>query len=143
LVLRAALSPALYAVLIWAHMLAGSARAQSSSAGAVEQMSLPGGIRGAVASINDRVTPDRSQFLLEFIRRTYNRPPIIKNAARDAALQALLGQFDRSNGSVSGAPEMVPLPLAQSVWIKTVFAGRESPHTLAGAILRSRGAALL
>ena len=156
--LRAQLSPALRAILISATVLAGPAQAQDTAAGAsgarserggsdapgaIHHMPFPGGLRGALASINDRVPPDRSQFLLEFIRRTYNSPPGVENIQRDATLQSLLAQLDRSNGSPSAPEETVPLPLPASLWIDAVFGGRETPQTLARAILRSRDAALL
>jgi hypothetical protein len=143
-VLRAPLSSALHAVLIGVATLAAPASAQTAApSGALQHMPLPGGLEGALASINDRVPADRSQFLLEVIRRTHNRPATVKSAARDTLLQSLLLQLDRANQSLSDADETVPLPLSPSVWIETVFAGRESPRSLANAILRSRGPALL
>ena len=142
--LRALLPLALHAVLIGVALLAGPAAAQDvAPSGALQQMPLPGGLEGALASINDRVRPDRGQFLLEVIRRTYNRPPTVKNTPRDTLLQSLLLQLDRSSQSPSDSDAAIPLPMPPSVWIETVFGGRETPRTLASAILRSRGPALL
>ena len=104
---------------------------------------FPVACAGRPRSINDRGRLDRSQFLLDLIRRSYNRPLLIKNAQRDATLQRLAAQLDRPQGSVAGPVETVPLPLPASVWTDVVFAGRERPETLASAIVRSRGPALL
>ncbi len=94
-------------------------------------------------ALDDRVTPDRSQFLLEFIRRNHNRPLTIKNHHRDTSLHALLTLFDRGRVGAAISDETLPLPLSPDVWITHVFSGRESPNTLLGAIVRSRSASWL
>ena len=131
------------AVLLGATLLAGSARAQAPAVpGAVAEAPLPGGLRAALEAIDDRVPADRSQFLLEFIRRFHNRPVTIRSAERDHALRALLDQLGRSTGGPSNAQvDTVPLPLSPSAWIAAGI-GRD-PRELVGDILRSRGHALL
>ena len=72
--LRVALPPVLQ-VLLAVSVVAGSARAQTTDAsGELSKISLPGSLRDALVAADDRVPGDRSQFLLEFIRRTYNTP---------------------------------------------------------------------
>ena len=44
---------------------------------------LPGGIRAALAAVGDRGTPDRAQFLSEFIRRMYDTPLGLKGDTRE------------------------------------------------------------
>ena len=66
---------------------------------------FPGGLKAALAAIDDRATPDRSQFLLEFIRRTYDTPLILKDDQRAATLHALLAELDRATGQIpAGEP---------------------------------------
>jgi hypothetical protein len=142
-VLRALPFPAV-AVFVIGLGLASSARAQDAAAtGSLSAIPLPGGIDAALATLGDRVAPDRSQFLLEFIRRTYNRPLTIKNHHRQAVMQSLVAHFERSSITAAPALETVPLPLPTNVWIDAVFQGKETPRTLVSAILRTRGAALL
>ena len=143
MLLRGLLFPAVVAAVIGVS-LAGAAHAQVAEArGTLSAIAIPGGIRSALAVLGDRVPPDRSQFLLEFIRRTYNRPLTIKNHHREAAIQSLVGHFERSRVALTTPVETVPLPLSTDVWIDAVFRGRETPDTLVSAILRTRGAALL
>lgn len=145
--LRAPLSPACLVVLIATIVLAGTARAQSvATFDSVHEMALPGGLQQVLATTGESVVPDRSQFLVDFIRRTYNRPLTPRNRGRDATLQSLLAGLDASNGSngsAAGPVETLPLPLPAAVWIDAVFGGRETPETLVSALLRSRGPALL
>ena len=143
--------------------------AQSASeAGALGEMPLPGGLRGALAAIDDRAAADRSQFLLDFIRRSYDTPIRVKSDPRDPPLRALLARLDPSNqtaggpfdaltasgpsvahpgnGTLNGAavsPATLPLPLPAAIWIDVVFRGRATPQTLSAAIVRSRNASLL
>jgi hypothetical protein len=127
-------------------------------------MSVPGGLKAALAAIDDRAAPDRSQFLLEFIRRTYDMPVIARNDPRETARQALLARLDlagrqefapaasasagpSSNGAGGAAaavsPETLPLPLTAALWIDAVFGGRATPQTLVASIAGSRDASLL
>ncbi|HEV3486050.1 MAG TPA: hypothetical protein VG106_11630, partial [Vicinamibacterales bacterium] len=111
------------------------------------EVPLPGGLHAALAAVDDRVQPDRSHFLLEFIRRTYASGPGTKQDARDAGLRALLLHLEvaaRPTAIVAGAaPETLPLPLTPAHWIDIVFSGRATPQTLVAEIVRSRGPALL
>ncbi|HZB26663.1 MAG TPA: hypothetical protein VE379_11050, partial [Vicinamibacterales bacterium] len=141
--MRPTFHPALCAALIVAGAPGGSARAQDSLApGAVQTIAIRGGLQAAVTAIGERVPADRSQFLLEFIRRTYNRPRVVPNDGRDVALDALL-QYLGPAGGASGATETLPLPLSPALWIESVFNRRETPDGLLAAILRSRGPSLL
>jgi hypothetical protein len=140
--------PGLHAALVVATMLVGPVlHAQTTDhPGALFEMPLPGGLRAALATIDDRVPPDRSQFLLEFIRRSYNTPVVVNNDRRAAVLQLLLAHLDahgQTLSGLSGAPETLPLPMPPKVWLDVVFGGRALPQSLATEILRSRNAALL
>jgi hypothetical protein len=108
-------------------------------------VALPGGLRAALAAVDDRAAPDHSQFLLEFIRRSYDAPHGAKGDENEAVLQGLLARLDQP--SLPSSPpdpwEALPLPLPAALWIDAVFGGRATPQTLVGAILRSRNAALL
>ncbi len=134
--------------------------------GALSEISVPGGLKAALAAIDDRAAPDRSQFLLEFIRRTYDTPLILKDDQRAAVLRALLAELDRATGqtptgntapagpagpgveAVDGrsaspsADDVLPLPLTPSIWIDVVFGGRATTRTLVRSILASREASL-
>jgi hypothetical protein len=145
------------------------ARAQMPSApGAVGEMPLPGGLPAALAALDDRAAPDRSQFLLDFIRRFYDAPIRVKSDPRDSALRALLAHLGRSNQHADGPtelapasgpstasrtddgpkadpiqPDTLPLPLPAAIWTDVVFHGRATPQTLVASIAASRGASLL
>lgn len=141
--LRVPFSRACLAVLFAVIPLAGPARAQSAaSPGGVHDMALPGGFQQVLATSGEGATLDRSEFLVDFIRRTHNRPPGPKQADLDA-LQSLPGGNGGSNGLAAPGDETLPLPLPAATWIDTVFGGRETRETLLGAIMRSRGPALL
>ena len=138
--LRTRLSSALHAIFLSLIVLVGSARAQSAGVPTtVSDMPLPGGLRGALAAIGDHTAPDRAQFLVEFIRRTYDTPFGPRSDPREVVVQSLLAQL-KAGGATS---ETLPLPLTPRVWIDVVFGGQATPETLVGAILQSRGAALL
>ena len=128
-------------------VVAGSARAQTADdAGGLSLVSLPGSLRQALEATEDRVPGDRSQFLLELIRRIYNTPLAVKNLRRDAVLQSALAFLDPSGKSANGGSDpaaTVPLPLPAATWIDVVFGGRASEATLPRDILQSRGASLL
>jgi hypothetical protein len=145
------------------------ARAQMPAApGAVGEMPLPGGLPAALAALDDRAAPDRSQFLLDFIRRFYDAPIRMKSDPRESALRALLAHLGRSNQHADGPtelapaagpsaaartddgpkadpihPDTLPLPLPAAIWTDVVFQGRATPQTLVASIAASRGASLL
>lgn len=123
-------------------VVASAARAQSPDPGVISEMPLPGGLRAALAVVDDRVAPDHSLFLLEFIRRSYDAPHGPKGDDRTASLQSLLARLD---ATATGAPstETLPLPLTPGIWIDAVFGGRATPETLLASILRNRNASLL
>ncbi len=144
-VLRAG-GTALQAGLIGAVLVAGRVYAQTPAGpGALSDMPLPGGIRAALTLLDDPVSPDRSQFLIEVIRRTYRSSVVTKEDAREAAIRPLLTRLDEAGRAEAGDPstDMLPLPLTAPIWIDAVFDGHATPRTLAAAILESRGASLL
>jgi hypothetical protein len=108
-------------------------------------MPLPGGIRAALAVLDDPVSPDRSQFLVEIIRRTYRSSSATKDDTREAALKPLIARLDAAGQSnaADSAADTLPLPLPAQLWIDAVFEGHATPRTLAAAILSSRMASLL
>jgi hypothetical protein len=130
-----------------ASLFGGRALAETqttSSAGAIGEMPLPGGLESLLAAIDDPVVPDRAQFLLEFIRRAHNTPPTIKNAPRDALLRAALGHLEQARAlPPAPTPETLPLPLPAQLWTEIVFKGRSAPQTLVSDIIASRDASLL
>ena len=148
-------------IILTAIAIAPASAQGVAPAGALSEISVPGGLKAALAAIDDRAAPDRSQFLLEFIRRTYDTPLILKTDQRLATLQALLAQLDRAAEQTEGSArpsgpspdrasadgstrgdDVVPLPLTPSIWIEVVFAGRATPRTLVRSILGSREASL-
>lgn len=133
------------AVVSGVSLCASRALAQTSDAnGALGEMPLPGGLRALLAAIDDPVAPDRSQFLLEFIRRAHNTPPTIKNIPRDALLRAALNHLGQARTvAATTNPDTLPLPLPAQLWIDVVFKGRASAHTLVSDIIASRDASLL
>jgi hypothetical protein len=134
---------AVHAFSIGVIVLVGSSRARGADQrGTVSEVSVPGGLRAAVGAIGDKVAADRAQFLVEFIRRTFDTPLRLKGDPREHALRALLAQL---NGSAAGlgSSDTLPLPLSDKLWIDAVFGGRATPQTLLTAILQSRNAALL
>ena len=133
----------IHAALLGAAVLVGSARATGAGArSTVSEVPLPGGIRAAQAAVGDRTKPDRAQFLVDFIRRTYDSPFQRDGNPREAALHALLAALE-AGAARPESFETVPLPLSDRIWIDTVFQGRATPHTLAAEILKSRNTALL
>jgi hypothetical protein len=61
---------AFLAVVIGASLCGALALAQTNAVGSIGEMPLAGGLRPLLAAIDDPLPPDRSEFLLEFIRRT-------------------------------------------------------------------------
>jgi hypothetical protein len=132
--------------LISALLIAGSVYAQAPAPQTTMfEMPLPGGIRAALAILGDPVSPDRSQFLIEVIRRTYRSSVATKEDPREAAVRPLFSHLDSITRSAPSDPasDTLPLPLPPSLWIDAVFDGRATPRTLAAAILASRGPSLL
>ena len=133
-------------ILLAVSVVAGPAWAQTTDGrGQLAGLSLPGSLREALVAADDHVPGDRSQFLLELIRRTYNTPLAVKNVKRDSVLQSMLAFLDPAKRPATGSepPTIVPLPMPEAVWIDTVFGGRSSAATLARDIVQSRGASLL
>jgi len=124
---------------------ASAGRSQAAeSVSVIGEMALPGGLRAALAVLNDPVPPDRSQFLVELIRRTYATPIAVRADPREAALRALLAHLERAALTPGAGPnDTLPLPLTPAIWIGVVFGGRANPANLPGAILESRNASLL
>jgi hypothetical protein len=139
-VLRSRLSSALCAGAIGVTVLVGPVGAQAPDPGALSEVPLPNGLRAALAAIDDRVAADRSQFLLEFIRRTYQGPDDAGGREHGGPLRALLAHLAQP---ATHAPDTLPLPLTPAIWIDAVFDGGVTEDHLAGAILRSRQASLL
>jgi hypothetical protein len=144
-------------VIVGLFVLAGLGHAQQTDTAGVRppsppltapstmsELMLPGGIRAALAAIDDVNPPDRSQFLLEIISRVHHLASPDVAGSRDVTLMALLTHLDAS--TARGAPEIgadtLPLPLTPTIWIDVVFGGRATPQTLASQILRSRNASL-
>ncbi|MDQ3214071.1 MAG: hypothetical protein M3Q85_15440, partial [Acidobacteriota bacterium] len=126
---------------------------------ALSEVSVPGGLPAALAILKDPGTPDRSQFLLEFIRRTYDMPLMSKGDPRETARQSLLMHLEAASRPSAmdtspaasippGTPpaagaDTLPLPLTPAIWTKVVFGGRVAPAALLRAIAGSREASLL
>jgi hypothetical protein len=120
-----------------------AAGAQPEPAGSLTQVPVPGGLPAALATIADKTTPERAQFLIEFIRRTHDTTGFVKDAPRADALRVLLAHLDRAAAGSSTASDTVPLPLTVQLWTDVVFRGAATPRTLVTEILRSRSASLL
>lgn len=113
------------------------------AAGTLTEVALPGGLRAALGVVRDYNPPDRSQFLIEFIRRVHHLGES-PEGPRDATLLALLAHLEGPAAAASDKPaDRLPLPLTEAVWIQTVFGGQGTPETLLARVLRSRGASLL
>lgn len=139
--LRSRLLFALCAAMLGVAALVEPVHAQSGDRpGSLSEVALPNGLRAALAAIDDPVTADRSQFLLEFIRRVHQGPPGADYGDDAAKLQALVGHLD---GPVTQGWETLPLPLTPATWIEVVFGGSVTEAGLVAAILRSRPASLL
>jgi hypothetical protein len=133
--------------MLAAATLVGSAPSAEEPAftGGLTSMTLPGGIRGALTAIEDPSKPDRSQFLLDLIRRSH-RTPIGATDPHDPLVKALVAHLDaasRNSTPAAGPADVVPLPLPPSIWIEHVFAGSVTPDALTRAIVASRSASLL
>ena len=124
--------------------LACVADAQDTPApGALSSIPWPGPLTDSLASLDDRAAPDRSQFLLELIRRSH-RTPIGASDPNDPIIRALISRLDPAGTPALAAarPDTLPLPLPPEVWIEAVLGGRATLPSLAGAIVQSRSAAL-
>jgi hypothetical protein len=147
---RTRLSAILRIALLGAMAFACPAAAQQArSAGPLGEIPLPGGLHAAMQAVGDPAAADRSQFLLEFIRRVYSAPTGGPDDAGAAPLQSLLAFLDRSTAGRGDTDpdgdsrETLPLGLPTSVWLDVVFGGHATPRGLLSAILQSRNAALL
>jgi len=109
------------------------------------EMPLPGGLPAALALMQDRVAPDRSQFLLEVIRRVHHAAPGAFKTEPDRVREGLLAHLDAVIlVQHTGKVDTLPLPLSPAVWTDSVFDGRvRTTSALPAEILRSRGPALL
>jgi hypothetical protein len=137
---------ALHALFIQTLVLVGPARGQEAEPPrTVFEMVVPGGLGAALATVDDRAAIDRSQFVLELIRRFHNTPFRTKNDPRERVLRSLFAHLDEAGrtGELTGSPETVPLPLPPSIWTDRIFGGRTTAQNLLSAILRSRDAGLL
>lgn len=111
--------------------------------GALTTITLPGGVRAALAALRDPTRPDRGHFLLELVRRSY-RTPIGASDPHDPMVRSLITHLDAATAAADPAmSDTLPLPLTADLWISAVFGGRETPGTLARGILGSRNASLL
>jgi hypothetical protein len=105
------------------------------------EVPLPGGLRAALATLDDHAAPDRSQFLLETIRRFYSTAVIGPTDPRLATLYSLTTKLDQAAGDAES--DLLPLPLPPALWVDVVFGGRATAGTLVSSILQSRNASLL
>ena len=137
--LRGRLIPSTLVAALGVLAVAGSVCAEPDVRGALHGIPLRGGLAGALAAIGDPAPADRSQFLLEVIRRVHDGPA--SSVEREALLTRLLAHLDRS--ATSAADDTLPLPLSPELWTSAVFGGRVQADALIAAILRSRDAALL
>ena len=80
-------------------MLGRPAGAQSPAA--MSELPLPGGLKGAGATVNSHGAAIRSQFLLDVIRRSFEAPIAVKGLRRESVLQTLLAYLDRSSAAPS------------------------------------------
>ena len=95
----------------------------------------------ALSAVGDEGTPDRAQFLLEFIRRTYDMPFRQRDDAREHSVQALVNELN-SSAARSDRPTRFRCRSRPTCGLKEVFAGRATPQTLVGNIVQSRSASL-
>jgi hypothetical protein len=159
-VLRVGLFLASTVLVLGASAPAGPARAQETDRpDTLFEIAVPGGVRAAAAVLNDRVPPDRSQFLLEVIRRSYigfngktNEPDEMLRSlvahieGQHAKYTPGRGMFSASSPIDAGAnntADTVPLPLAPEIWRSAVFGGRSTSPNPVSEILQSRTAARL
>ena len=151
--LRTRLTAALRVALLGVIAVAWPISAQAPGpAGALGEVPLAGGLPGALLAIGDPAAADRSQFLLEFIRRVYSGPSAAPAETGAAAplplLVAYLGRAttdgpERAAAGPGFLGDTLPLGLPAPVWHDVVLGGRPAPHGLVSAIVQSRNAALL
>jgi hypothetical protein len=139
-VLRIALFALFHAAFLGVTVLVDPASGQvPARPGTISEIPLPGGVRAAADAIGDLATPDRAQFLAEFIRRTYDTPLGAKADAREPVIRSLVAAL------AAGKPpaDTIPLPLSTKFWTDVVFRKQATPDTLVASIIQSRNAALL
>jgi hypothetical protein len=139
-VLRIALLALFHAAFLGVTVLvdpaSGQAPARSST---VSEIPLPGGVRAAAAAVGDFATPDRAQFLAEFIRRTYDTPLGPKADAREPVIRSLVAALSANTQPA----DTIPLPLSTKFWTDVVFRKQTTADALVASIIQSRNAALL
>ncbi len=114
----------------------------SDGSGSLSTVTVPHGLRGALAAIEDPLTPDRGQFLVEFVRRFYTTPIGPRNDPRESAIRSLVQYLD-APGTPGEPTDTLPLPLTMTVWTDVVFDRRVTAHNLLSAIVQNRNASLL
>ena len=133
--LRARCFPAFSALAVCAAVFVGAVHASAGAehTGALTDVPLPGGLTAALAVVDDRVVGDRSQFLLEFIRRTYSTPAGPKTESRDATLRALLVHLEKAaRPAVSAPPARAPTPTAATGCTSAAVPGASSASASLG-----------
>ena len=138
--LRIALFALFHAAFLGVTVLVDPASGQVSARPAtISDIPLPGGVQAAAAAVGDLGTPDRAQFLAEFIRRMYDTPLGAKADVREPVMRSLVGSL---TGGKQPA-DTIPLPLSTKFWTDVVFRKQATPDTLVASIVQSRNAALL
>jgi hypothetical protein len=123
-------------------MLAVSAIARAADhAGALSEMTVPGGVRAALDATGEGSPADRAHFVIEFARRIYQTPLASRTDPRTDTLQKLVDHLNQAARTPQNA-ETVPLPLTPEIWTDIVFEKRATPESLASSILRSRNPTL-
>ena len=138
--LRSALFTLFHAAFVGVTVIVNTASGQAPARPATHsEVPLPGGVRAAAAAIDDLATPDRAQFLAEFIRRTYDTPLGAKADTREPVVRSLVATLSAAKTSA----DSVPLPLSPTFWTDVVFRKQATPDNLVTSIIQSRNAALL
>jgi hypothetical protein len=139
-VLRAPFPPACL-LLIAVVAFAASVRAQERPSVLPAAPPLSAGRTGP-PPVASEATALRSPSLLEFIRRTYDRPPGAANRA-PATLPSQLPPVQELDSRAAPVTGAVPLPLSTVLWTESVLKEKVAPDAVLGTVLRSRGPALL
>jgi hypothetical protein len=138
-VLRSALFALFHAAFLGVTVLVNPASGQSPARQAtLSEVPLPGGVGAAAAAIGDPATPDRAQFLAEFVRRTYDTPLGAKADLREPLIRSLVAALS----SGKEPTETIPLPLSTKFWTDVVFRKQATANNLVASIVQSRNAAL-
>ena len=138
--LRSALFALFHAAFLGVTVLVDPVSGQAPARPAtLSEVPLPGGVPAAAAAIGDLATPDRAQFLTEFIRRTYDTPLGAKADLREPVIRSLIAALSAAHTSA----DTIPLPLSTKFWTDVVFHKQATPDNLVASIIQSRNAALL